>query len=569
MTSILVVDDNKADLYLLQMLLQGHGYEVTTATNGLEALTVARRDPPDLIVADVLMPGMDGFALCRHWRQDPRLRDIPFVFYTATYTDPRDQEFALNLGADRFMVKPEELEVLVQSLLEVMAARQTGRLEVRRESVVEEPVYLKQYNETLIRKLETKLLELQEANHTLEQEMTERQQAEEARERLQTQLRQAQTMEAIGTLAAGIAHDFNNILGAILGYTELAQEDLPPDHPVQQKLQEVFLAGHRARDLVQQILTFSRQSVPERRPVRLHQIVQDTLRFLRASLPTTIDVHQSLETTMSTVLADSTQMHQVLLNLCSNAEHAMRATGGVLEVRLAAVEVTADFAALHPPLQAGPHVRLTVQDTGHGMAPEILARIFEPFFTTKGVGEGTGLGLAVVHGILTEHGGAIAVQSTLGHGTTVDVYLPCSAPATAASHTAAVLHPGQGRILFVDDEATLARVGQSMLERLGYHVVAYTSSVEALAAFRSAPQDFDLVITDQTMPEMPGEIFAHELRGIRPDIPIILCTGFSYAMTAERAAALGMQAYLLKPLLIHTLSATIHRVLGHTHDEKG
>jgi len=290
------------------------------------------------------------------------------------------------------------------------------------------------------------------------------------------------------------------------------------------------------------------------------------LRFLRASLPVTIDIRQHLETSMSTVLADPTQMYQVLMNLCSNAEHAMRATRGVLEVRLTAVEVTADFAALHPPLQPGPHVCLTVQDTGHGMAPEILARIFEPFFTTKGVGEGTGLGLAVVYGIVTEHGGAIAVQSRLGHGTTIDVYLPRSDHAAVDGHVEAVLRHGTGRILFVDDEVTLVHIARAMLERLGYHVVAYTSSAEALAAFRASPLDFDLVITDQTMPQMTGEALARELRSIRPDIPIILCTGFSHMVTAERAAVLDIQAYLHKPLLIQTLSAAIHRVLGPKND---
>ncbi|MEE8303327.1 MAG: PAS domain S-box protein, partial [Candidatus Tectomicrobia bacterium] len=244
------------------------------------------------------------------------------------------------------------------------------------------------------------------------------------RKHLEEQLRQAQKMEAIGTLAGGIAHDFNNILSAIIGYAELSTYDIPQTSPLMHNIQEVLTAGHRAKDLVQQILTFSRRHEQERKPVHLHLIVNETLKLLRASLPTTIEIQPYIRKDVGNVLADPTQMHQVLMNLCTNAGHAMRDTGGVLEIRLDLMEVNDVFVAHHPILQPGPHVRLTVRDSGHGMNPDILERIFEPFFTTKEIGKGTGMGLAVVHGIVTSHSGAIAVQSSPGQGTTVKIYLP-------------------------------------------------------------------------------------------------------------------------------------------------
>ena len=384
-----------------------------------------------------------------------------------------------------------------------------------------------------------------------------------ARQRLDEQVRQGQKIQAIGTLAGGIAHDFNNMLTAILGYTELASDDVPRDSITWRNLQRVLTAGTRARELVQQILAFSRQSTTQFQPVEISLLVREMLSLLRASLPSTIEIRQHLETNVGTVLAAPTQIHQVLLNLCTNAEHAMRATGGVLEVRLEAVEVDTAFAAAHPELQPGPHARLTVCDTGHGMPPEVLERIYEPFFTTKGVGEGTGMGLSVAHGIVASHGGAMTVVSVPGKSTTFAIYLPCSAG--PAVHPASVAEPiplGHEHILFVDDEAMLVNLGQELLTRLGYTVTGHTSSVEALNAFRAAPHQFDLVITDQTMPTMTGEALVRALRDIRPDLPIVLCTGFSYAMSKDKAAALGIDAFLLKPLVAQDLARTIRQILA-------
>jgi nitrogen-specific signal transduction histidine kinase/CheY-like chemotaxis protein len=383
------------------------------------------------------------------------------------------------------------------------------------------------------------------------------------RTRLEAQLRQAQKMQAIGTLAGGIAHDFNNILAAIMGYTELALYDVPHGSRMQRHLDEVLTAGKRARDLVQQILAFSRQRPPERQPVQLHLLISDVLRMLRASLPSTIAIHPHLTSTAGAVLADPTQLQQVLMNLCANAEHAMRDAGGVLAVQLEAIEVTADFAATHSPLTPGPHACIMIRDTGHGMAREVTERIFEPFFTTKAVGEGTGMGLAVVDGIIASHGGVITVTSTPGQGTTFVIYLPRidtdTLPLEVPEETP--IPQGNGCILFVDDEPTLVHMTAEMLSCLGYKVTVHTSSVEALKTFQEAPWQFDVVITDQTMPAMTGERLARELRRIRPDIPIILCTGFSYTMTASKAQALSVDAFLLKPLGFRELGLTLQQVL--------
>jgi PAS domain S-box-containing protein len=380
------------------------------------------------------------------------------------------------------------------------------------------------------------------------------------RTQLEAQLHQVQKMEAIGTLASGIAHDFNNILTAMLGYTELSLQNTFPESATWRHLHEVLTAGQRAKDLVQQILIFSRQSGPERKPIEFHLLSKEVLKLLRASLPTTIEIRSHLDPASGMVLANPTQMHQVLMNLCTNAAHAMRERGGILEVTLTPVEVDPAFASNHPTIQPGPAMCLTVRDTGHGMTPEVLRRIFEPFFTTKKVGEGTGMGLSVVHGIITSHGGAITVESTPGQGTTFRVYLPQIDKVPSAEERAEEpLLTGSAHILFVDDEETLALLGQELLTLLGYDVVCCTDSLETLETFRAAPHDFDLVITDQTMPHLTGEALTRELRRLRSDIPIILCTG--YTVSEEKQQELGLNAVLLKPFTTRDLGLSIQRVL--------
>jgi PAS domain S-box-containing protein len=381
------------------------------------------------------------------------------------------------------------------------------------------------------------------------------------RKRLEAQMRRAQKMEAIGTLAGGIAHDFNNLLSAMLGYAEMATDDLPSDGRAAEHLREVFAAGKRAKDLIRQILTFSRQAEQERKPVQLHLVVKEVLKLIRASLPTTIEIRQAVQPS-GLVLADAIQMHQVLMNLCTNAEHAMRPRGGVLEVRLEPVEVGSTLSARHPSLKLGPHVRLTVRDTGSGMEPAVLERIFDPFFTTKGPGEGTGMGLAMVHGIVADHGGAIAVESAPGRGTRFQIYLP-RADAVEVGE-APEIEPGRGaqeRILVVDDEPSLAYLWSEMLERSGYRVVAFTSSLEALEAFQKAPASFDVAVLDQTMPSLTGDRLARELLRLRPDLPILLCSGVSQTTGEAQDAPPGIRGFLLKPLARRDLVGAVQRLL--------
>jgi PAS domain S-box-containing protein len=395
------------------------------------------------------------------------------------------------------------------------------------------------------------------------EDITERNQAEEERVHVEAQLRQAQKMEALGTLAGGIAHDFNNILGIIIGYTEMTIMNEGEESRYQKNLQEVLKASNRAKDLVQQILAFSRRTEQERKPVQVGLIVKEALKMLRASLPSTIEIKMEVSSP-AVVLADPTQIHQVLMNLCTNAAHAMREGGGVLQVSLTDVHLEAESILPHSGLQPGPHVKLTVKDTGHGISPAILDRIFDPFFTTKEPGVGTGLGLSVVHGIVKSHGGAIEVESQPDKGTTFQVVLPTleSSPGLEPVETSP-LPRGQERVLLVDDEPLLASVAKEMLEHLGYKVDYRTNGIEALEAFRFqlAKKPYELVITDMTMPHLTGAELAGELLKLQPDLPIILCTGFSERISEEKAYSLGIQGFLVKPVLFKQLAEMTWKLL--------
>jgi PAS domain S-box-containing protein len=399
---------------------------------------------------------------------------------------------------------------------------------------------------------------------SMAQDITERKQSELMRNKLEAQLRQSQKMEAVGQLAGGIAHDFNNILAAIIGYCELALMELRGNERAESRLSKVLQASNRAKELVRQILTFSRQEEHERKPISLQPVIDEALKLLRSSLPSSIEIHHNIEPTTPPILGDPTQIHQVMMNLGTNAGHAMSERGGVLEVSLAAVEIDAHFAEAHPGLQPGTHVRLVVSDSGCGMDRATRERIFEPFFTTKAPGSGTGLGLAVVHGIVKKHGGVISVYSEAGRGTTFNLYLPAhDGETTEVSQKETVVAEGSGEhILLVDDEEDLAALGTSILERLGYRVTSEVSSIEALKTFSSRPDDFDLVITDQTMPNMSGVDLAKVLLGIRPEVPIILATGYSTAINPEKAKAIGIGEFLLKPHTAQSLSEAIRRAFA-------
>ena len=384
---------------------------------------------------------------------------------------------------------------------------------------------------------------------------------------LAARLRQAQKMEAIGTLAGGIAHDFNNILAGILGYSELGLDEVETESRVHEDFQRIYNAGRRAKELVQQILAFTHQNEEARHPIRMESIIKECMKLLRPSIPSNIDFLMALEPDCPRVLADGTQMHQIIMNLCTNAYHAMREKGGTLTVGLHAFHVDEIFAQCNPELRPGPHIRLSVSDTGQGMPAEILDRVFEPYFTTKTVGEGTGLGLATVHGIVTNHGGAVTVSSEMGVGSTFNVYLPA---ATGLAEERVMedepVHGGKERILVVDDEEQLVFLFEKALSRLGYSVTAMNSSVAALEAFKAAPGDFDLILTDQTMPTMTGFQMAGQMLAIRPDLPIILATGYSESIDKDTALRRGISGFITKPAETNAVARLIRRVLDRTQD---
>jgi PAS domain S-box-containing protein len=399
-------------------------------------------------------------------------------------------------------------------------------------------------------------------------DITERIKAETEKTALERKLRQAQKMESIGTLAGGIAHDFNNILGAIMGYTELALMDTQEEDPIRESMVQVRKATFRARDLIKQIMAFSRQGEQEMKAVQLGMITQEALKLLRATIPTTIEIRQQLREKDSWIMGDPIQIHQVLMNLCTNALQAMEGQKGLLEVGLERVELDRAAISHYPGMNPGPHLRLTISDNGAGIDSQIIDRIFDPFFTTKGLGEGTGMGLAVVHGIVKNHGGMITVYSEKGAGTTFHSYFPSIHQDGAGFDLmdSGSLLPGKEHILFVDDEEFLINVGRQMLERLGYRVTSRLSGPEALELFRAHPDRFDLVITDQTMPQITGVELSRELMAIRPNIPIVLCTGFSEGLTAERAKNIGIRDFIMKPIVLRDLSQMIRRVLAGTTD---
>lgn len=735
---ILIVDDKKENRLLLEALLKGNGYTVTMAENGKEALKRLRNEPFDLIVSDILMPVMDGFQLCRYVKSDETLKHIPFVFYTATYTDKRDEELAMRLGADRFLRKPMEPYAFLEVISEIVKDIESGKIAPREpaekeeaEEEEEEEIF-KLYNERLVKKLEKKMQDLErelalrkKAEEEIRKLSTERKEMEsdlriwnevahiflttpddtmyekvlalimnitgskygifgfideagdwvcpsltrdiweqcqipnksivfrrdkwgglwgkamtektslysnqnlnfpaghiiidnaldvpilqedrlignfvvgqnekgfdeksksmlgtiaaqvapilsarlardeEYRERkkAEDQLLQAQKMEAIGTLAGGIAHDFNNILSAIIGYTELTLIDPELTSSLKENLSEVVRAGERARQLVSQILAFSRQMENRMAPVPIHLIVREAIKLLKATLPATITVRATIGT-FAQALADPGQIHQVVMNLCTNAFHAMREKGGRLEVELTEAEVSEEDSDPDQPIEPGSYLRLRITDTGIGMDETVRQRIFEPYFTTKRKGEGTGLGLSVVYGIVQSHHGKVTVTSQTGQGSTFTVYLPKletskAAPANGMREEAQ-LPVGSEQIMVIDDEPTIGKIYRNILTALGYRVVVFTDPRDALTRFRLRPEEFDLVITDMTMPGVTGDVLASEMLRIRPELPIILCTGFSEKIDEARAAALGLRALILKPINRASLARRVRDVL--------
>ena len=396
-------------------------------------------------------------------------------------------------------------------------------------------------------------------------DISERKRAEQEREKLQAQLIQACKMESIGTLSGGIAHEFNNILGIVLGNAELAMEDIPDWSPVKGFLREIHKASLRGRQIVRQLLSFSRKSESRKRPVDLASVVKEAIGLLRAAIPSNVAFAQDMADGGCTILGDPTMLHQVVINLCTNAAHAMEPTGGRLQIGVRAVASETRESFFGQVLEPGAYVRLSVSDTGHGIPVEIMERVFDPYYSTKEVHKGAGMGLAVVLGIIKNHDGGIRIQSEPGQGTRVECYFPAVAASAGEERTAeAALPGGSESILFVDDEASLAGMAKLLLERLGYRVLTSTDPVEALRIFRHRPGGFDLVITDMSMPQITGEQLVRAMIEIRPDLRTILCTGYSERMDARKAGQLGISAFIMKPFEKVQMAETIRNVLDRT-----
>ncbi len=447
---------------------------------------------------------------------------------------------------------------------------QQGEKRYRTKATIDNPVYEIEYRrkDGLIFPSETLGVPVKDVNGVIIgflgviRDLTDYKESEKEKANLERRLNQAQKMEAIGTLAGGIAHDFNNILSAILGFTELAKDECQPGSTISKDLDRVLEAGNRAKGLVQQILAFSRQEDVERISLQPASIVKATIDMLRSSLPTTIMINQNIAPQTGWISADPIQINQILINLCTNAFHAMEKTGGTLDISLKEVTLSSEDLVHEPDVADGAFIQLSIGDSGQGIAPILKDKIFNPYFTTKEAGKGTGMGLSIVHGIVKSYGGFISLYSELGEGTVFHVFLPVIEKEKLPENQIIDQIPtGKERILLIDDEEILVKMGKTMLERLGYHVTIRRSSLEALEIFQNQPDQFDLVITDQTMPGMTGSDLSRRMLQIRPDIPIILCTGYSTIISEGKAKSIGIKEFALKPLAMKDIAKLIRKVL--------
>lgn len=658
--TILVVDDNVSNLGVMSQCLKENGYRVLTAKDGRSGLEKVQTGHPDLILMDVMMPGIDGFETCRRLKADKFQKKIPVIFMTAL-TNVEDKVKGFQVGGVDYITKPfQTAEVLARvkthielrelsdrmeqkvhdrthllarsnkKLIQEIAAHKIAEEELRRSEtryrlVMEacpEPIvvydmegqvqYLNlaftrvfgwELHELIGKRIpyvpkenqaETdRMLEIlkkgemyfgfETQRYTKTRDIVDvsvswgvwREQNDKAvgsvvvlcdvtkKKMLKKQLLQAQKMESIGSLAGGIAHDFNNLLSPILGYSQLLLDTLPTKGREQEHVQRIFDAGMRASKLTKQILTISRQSFQETVPVTLQPILQEVVRMVRATLPKSIEILEDIQSDCGAVMADPTQLHQVVMNLVTNAYHAVDEIDGKILLSLSEVTIKTDEIADRF-LGSGTYVLLTVADNGTGISPEILERIFDPYFTTKEEGKGTGLGLSIVYGIVKELKGNVKVDSETGEGTTFNIYIPVIVQTDdiVPKSSNGDLSTGTEHILVVDDEEPIISLAQETLEALGYTVTAFESSVNALETFMIHPDRFDLVVTDMTMPGLTGPQLAEKIHSIKQSMPIIMCTGLGGGIDMADLKKIGVKRLLRKPLLDKDLAKSIREVLS-------
>ncbi len=556
MQRILIVDDIADNLYYLEVLLKGNGFEVISALNGAEALESAHENPPDLVVSDILMPVMDGYALCREWRGSEVLKKIPFIFYTATFTGKQDEELALSLGADRFLIKPQEPEILMASIREVLAGPLLSDRTPPPDVSPDETGLLKEYNEALFRKLEKKMADLELSNRELEQRIEEQ-------KRLEEQLRQAQKMEAVGRFSAGIAHDFNNILTVIIGYGGIMRMKGAMDDGLRDKLDHILEAADRAKNLTSSLLTFSRKQPLKLQQLDLNDAVSGVETFLRRVIGEDVTLSLTSASQKLPIMADKGHMEQILMNLAVNARDAMP-DGGKLSVETAVVTIDDEYIRMHGYGTAGRYALLTVSDTGSGMDATTCQHIFEPFFTTKESGSGTGLGLSIVYGIVQQHNGHIHVYSEPGEGTAFRILYPLteeSAEADFVTPLYAIPPGGNETILVVDNEEPIREYLELFLTTMGYTVYQAGDGEGAVKLYRQKSGEIDLVLMDVIMPNKNGKEAAIEIRNIRDDARILFISGYPYDVISERHLLLENAELVMKPLAPSDLALKVREML--------
>lgn len=680
MTRVLIVDDHAENLYLLRVLLEGHGYTVDEARNGEEAINAARGNRPDLVISDLMMPVMDGFTLLKKWRSDGGFKKIPFIVYTATYTEPRDERLALDLGADAFIIKPAEPDSFMAQIGAVLQKQERGELTSKSTPTVDDSQFLEEHNEILIRKLEKRNRELETKNQELLEEIAERKRNEKElqlrdraiqavsqgilitdesrpdhpiifvsegferitgytqeevvgrncrflqgketdpetvrllreaiqegrpceveilnyrkdgtpfwnalslstvpdeegklayyvgvqidvteRRKLEEQLRQSQKMEAVGRLAGGVAHDFNNLLTIITGYCSLLS-GLPHLGEIEREsVASIMEAGERASALTRQLLGFSRQTMLEPKVLDLNAVIAETGKMLRRLIGEDIQFSLILTPGLDKVRVDPSHLDQVLMNLVVNARDAMP-TGGKLTIETANVQLSPEYVALHPDSTPGDHVMLAVSDTGHGMTHEVMERIFEPFFTTKEVGGGTGLGLAMVFGVVKQSGGSIHVYSEPDKGSTFKIFFP--AVRAQEGDSPSVDHspdPGGSEvILLVEDEEAVRRLAVKCLSKFGYHVLTAKNGEDALGVAQSHSGPIDLLLTDVVMPLLSGPLLSEKLRGMYPGLKVLFMSGYTDAVVVRHGLLEANVSFIQKPYTPQALARKVRAVL--------